>query len=88
MIIRLWERDGVPIEVLERSEAGLARARKHGGRVFDVTVPRPIRKEAEQILARSRRDVAPTAHDAGPVAAARASVVAVDLTPPSAPKED
>lgn len=88
--VRLWERvtdaadAGVSVLVLERSDAALARPRKLGGRVFDVTVegkpgPAGLRAAAETLLAVSRRKVDAESNDAGRVARARRCVVEVSL---------
>lgn len=91
VIVRLWERstdEGVIVNVLERTDAALARPRQLGGAVYDVAVERaPYRKEAQLVLATSRRAVEPEHDDAGRIARARKAVVAVDLTPPAKPAD-
>ena len=75
-VIRLWERDG-EVSVLERSDAELARARRVGGSVYDVTCERPVRADAEELLKRSRLVVSPFSDEAGAVARAQRAVVMV-----------
>jgi hypothetical protein len=57
IVVRLWEQEDGTLSVLERSGAELARAKRVGGRVYDVSVDHRSRKAAEDVLHASRAAV-------------------------------
>jgi hypothetical protein len=85
MIVRLWEREiegKLDRSVLERSPEELARAKKYGGRMFDVTVDLPAtRAKAVEVLELSREvvDVEASPERLGHVELARRRVAEVTL---------